>query len=381
MKKRRLLILCITICLFFPINVQAHPGRTDSKGCHTCKTNCEKWGLSYGEYHCHNGGSTSSSTSKKNSSSSTNNKTTSTTKKPQSKSSNKNISSISVDDDKINIAEEMNYETTNNNPKINIIPEDKNAKYTTDQKDSLELGINEIKITITAEDQTKKEYTLYIKLISQDTSLKSIIINNENLDITKDNLIYTTTENKITVEAIPNFETTSIISEKEYFLKDGENEVIIKVLAEDQKTTQEYKLTVIKETNAVKEEKTETKILSNNVNVKIFIDGQKINFKNFYSELINLSPKEEQIAITYELEDKNAKIELPFDRNIKPGENKLIEIKVIAENGDEQMYLIKVHRYTQIEFIMSNVLAIAILCGAGYGIYWLIKKIRKGREK
>ena len=39
---------------------QAHPGRTDGSGCHTCRTNCEKWGLSYGEYHCHNGGGSSS---------------------------------------------------------------------------------------------------------------------------------------------------------------------------------------------------------------------------------------------------------------------------------------------------------------------------------
>ena len=31
----------------------AHPGRTDSRGCHTCRTNCSKWGLSSGEYHCH----------------------------------------------------------------------------------------------------------------------------------------------------------------------------------------------------------------------------------------------------------------------------------------------------------------------------------------
>jgi len=31
----------------------AHPGRTDSSGCHTCRTNCPSWGLSYGEYHCH----------------------------------------------------------------------------------------------------------------------------------------------------------------------------------------------------------------------------------------------------------------------------------------------------------------------------------------
>lgn len=32
----------------------AHPGRTDSSGCHTCRTNCANWGLSTGEYHCHN---------------------------------------------------------------------------------------------------------------------------------------------------------------------------------------------------------------------------------------------------------------------------------------------------------------------------------------
>ena len=37
-----------------PILVFAHPGGTDSLGCHTCRTNCSDWGLSYGEYHCHN---------------------------------------------------------------------------------------------------------------------------------------------------------------------------------------------------------------------------------------------------------------------------------------------------------------------------------------
>lgn len=34
----------------------AHPGRTDSSGGHTCYTNCESYGLEYGEYHYHNGG-------------------------------------------------------------------------------------------------------------------------------------------------------------------------------------------------------------------------------------------------------------------------------------------------------------------------------------
>ncbi len=46
-------------------NVSAHPGRTDSSGCHTCRTNCEDWGLSYGEYHCHGGSEPSTPTAPK----------------------------------------------------------------------------------------------------------------------------------------------------------------------------------------------------------------------------------------------------------------------------------------------------------------------------
>ncbi|WP_374016841.1 copper amine oxidase N-terminal domain-containing protein [Paenibacillus thiaminolyticus] len=41
----------------------AHPGKTDKNGGHTCRTNCEKWGLEYGEYHYHGGSSRSSKAS------------------------------------------------------------------------------------------------------------------------------------------------------------------------------------------------------------------------------------------------------------------------------------------------------------------------------
>lgn len=46
-------LLVLIIWLIIPISVFAHPGRTDSSGCHTCRTNCASWGLSTGEYHCH----------------------------------------------------------------------------------------------------------------------------------------------------------------------------------------------------------------------------------------------------------------------------------------------------------------------------------------
>lgn len=39
--------------LIFPAMAYGHPGRTDSSGGHTCRTNCPDWGLSYGEYHYH----------------------------------------------------------------------------------------------------------------------------------------------------------------------------------------------------------------------------------------------------------------------------------------------------------------------------------------
>ncbi|GIP53009.1 copper amine oxidase N-terminal domain-containing protein [Paenibacillus vini] len=68
--------------------ISAHPGRTDSKGGHTCKTNCTKWGLEYGEYHYHNGkGSSSKDSSSKSSSSSSSSTKSSTT--PKSSTSKK----------------------------------------------------------------------------------------------------------------------------------------------------------------------------------------------------------------------------------------------------------------------------------------------------
>lgn len=61
----------LTASFFFSSVTVAHPGRTDANGGHTCRTNCEKWGLEYGEYHYHNGKGNSSSGSQKSSTPST----------------------------------------------------------------------------------------------------------------------------------------------------------------------------------------------------------------------------------------------------------------------------------------------------------------------
>ena len=49
--KRLFIIFSLILTLVVPTTALAHPGRTDSNGGHTCKTNCEKWGLEYSQYH------------------------------------------------------------------------------------------------------------------------------------------------------------------------------------------------------------------------------------------------------------------------------------------------------------------------------------------
>ena len=52
-----LIVGALVIGVWLPADVSAHPGRTDSAGGHTCRTNCPSWGLAYGEYHFHGGSS------------------------------------------------------------------------------------------------------------------------------------------------------------------------------------------------------------------------------------------------------------------------------------------------------------------------------------
>ena len=51
---KRFILFIIIIFLNIPSIAFAHPGNTDGQGGHTCRTNCNKWGLNYNQYHFHN---------------------------------------------------------------------------------------------------------------------------------------------------------------------------------------------------------------------------------------------------------------------------------------------------------------------------------------
>ncbi|MDD3120479.1 MAG: hypothetical protein PHF46_03670 [Candidatus Gracilibacteria bacterium] len=50
------LLLILLVYIGFNNVAYSHPGNTSSDGCHYCRTNCNKWGYTYGTRHCHNGG-------------------------------------------------------------------------------------------------------------------------------------------------------------------------------------------------------------------------------------------------------------------------------------------------------------------------------------
>ncbi|KCZ71258.1 hypothetical protein ANME2D_02459 [Candidatus Methanoperedens nitroreducens] len=53
MKPKAVVFVMIFSLILIFASASAHPGRTDSNGGHTCRTNCSQWGLEDGEYHYH----------------------------------------------------------------------------------------------------------------------------------------------------------------------------------------------------------------------------------------------------------------------------------------------------------------------------------------
>ena len=285
-RKFYMLILLLTI---MPTMVFAHPGRTDSSGCHTCRTNCASWGLSDGEYHCHNGGSSSSS-----SSSSTSNEE-STTRKPTTKATTTTI-------------------TTTQKPKSN------------------------------------------------DNTLKQIIIDDEFIEIS-DEINYKTKKDSVNIEVVTNDDKATYEVINNTNLSIGDNKVLVVVKAEDG-TIKNYVINITREV-----------ILSSNTNVKITINDTEVDFDN-YKATIYVNNSDTNIDFDYELEDEKSKIEYDEIEELKVGDNNL-KIKVVAEDGSEQIYNIVINRATKTEDTITNVVGYGLAGGAGYGVYKLVKKRKK----
>lgn len=255
MKKKIKGLIMIMIVALSPLYVEAHPGRTDSNGCHTCRTNCAKWGLRYGQYHCHG---------RKNSSTSSNTSKTTTTKVLDS---NKNIKSISIDNTNIEVKDTMEYNTYSKVNNIDIILESTKSKYEISNYSNLSIGDNNIKIIVTSEDNTSKEYNLNIKYL-EEPNISSISINNDNIDI-NNYMEYHTTLDSVNINTLSN---SKVEYNSDIKLKDGINNVELKLLDSNDNVYKTYTLSIVKDSvSSSNDDKKENTSTNYGINTTIFL--------------------------------------------------------------------------------------------------------------
>ncbi len=197
-------------------------------------------------------------------------------------------------------------------------------------------------------------------LKSSDTSLKSVTVDGEELSLS-DTLSYQTQKDNVMISALPNDSKSTVDYNSSTELKVGENIINIKVTAEDG-SSKEYQLNITRE-----------KILSNNKNIKIMVDGKEIEFSSFQSKTIHLSNNEDKLDLEYELEDPYAQAEVIGNSNLKVGKNKVI-VKVTAENGEIQEYTLLVEKEEYKITASDVIVSLLFLSGGGSIIYYGVKK-------
>ena len=254
-KQTKIILILIT---FIPTIVFAHPGKTDANGCHYCRTNCAKWGLYNGQYHCHNSGTSGSSssnnttkrttTTKKTTTTRTTTTSTSTTTTQIIKNNDTTIKEIIIDDISFQIIEDIYYTTKNSSVDIKVILNDEKAKYSINGNLNLNTGEKTITIIVTAEDESTKEYKFIITKeedLKSNTNIKAYI-NEDTINFYNNKATYTvkTDQESVSIECIPDNDNAIInIDNPNPTLNYGDNIINIHITAEDQ-TTNNYKLTI-----------------------------------------------------------------------------------------------------------------------------------------
>ena len=260
-------------------------------------------------------------------------------------SNNNNLKSLEVSNEKIKPDFEKTITTYQLTTKKEIIeisatPEDEQAKVEGNiGTQKLALGTNKLEINVTSERGNRKNYIIYVTRMIEEqnkidsTALKSLIINKKPISLQKNKYHYSQqVENKEEIpqiEAIPLVDSSKVqvIAPEKYSI--GENEIKIKVTAEDG-TTATYLILVNR-----------NKLLSTDSSLKnIVIENYPFQFSsNTYQ--YNLTIKDEKsLKITVTTNSAKAKYKILGNHNLK--NNSVIRILVTAEDGTNSTYQIKI---------------------------------------
>lgn len=152
--------------------------------------------------------------------------------------------------------------------KVTALAEDSTAKVLVTGNTGLKNGDNKIYATVTAQDGTKKVYTIIATKtadsVKSNSYLQSLIVENATLspEFSKENLEYDCGKVGASVEnlkilAFGENEKAKVDITGNDSLVEGENKITVKVTSEDGTTNKEYTIKVVKDSSIVEEEKVE----------------------------------------------------------------------------------------------------------------------------
>lgn len=228
--------------------------------------------------------------------------------------------------------------------KIDATTEDKKASFVDKfgpREVKLNYGKNEILLKVKSEKQTEKVYTLNVTRKDDregNIYLKSLTLSNGNISFDKEKFEYTVNVGldveKITINAIPEDDKSTVKYDSEVQLNEGNNTVEIEVASQNG-LKQIYKLNIVKSDDS-------GLITSNNYLKELVVEGYTISFnKEMLSYSLNIK-EETRLNITAIPENEKATVNISGNNDLKNGSR--IIITVTAEDNTIKEYVINVSK-------------------------------------
>ena len=272
------------------------------------------------------------------------------------KSSNADLSSLGVTGETLSPAfdkDTTSYTVTvpsdTDKATITATAADSRSTVTGTGEQNLNYGSNNFDVVVTAEDGTKKTYTVNIEReLSSDVKLKDLTVDGTTVDgFDPDTSTYTIPNvgndvTSIVVGATPENENATVTGTGEIPLEVGNNTIEVTVTAQDgSKGT--YTINVTREAD------------SNNDLKSLEVEGQELSpafDPDTTSYTVTVPSDVDKVTVNAEPDSDKATVTGTGEHELQPGEN-TIEVTVKAEDGTEKTYTITVTKEDDDEKITS----------------------------
>lgn len=250
----------------------------------------------------------------------------------------------------------LNYTATvaNSVDKINIqaIAEDVNATVSGDLEHSLNVGHNQIDITVTAENNTFRIYTIDVyREPSTNNYLSDLKVNGTTIkDFNRSTKDYSmTVENNITqvsIQAIAEDNTATVQADEIYYLKTTQENIINIIVTAQSGDTNTYTIKI-----------TRNKSSNNNLAMLNSTEGTLTpEFDKDTTKYTMSVPYEvTSLNLTTVTEDANATVDIEGNVDFQIGNNNTVFITVTAEDSSKKTYQIQVTRLPQANNFLTNI--------------------------